>query len=480
MSGRPVPRPPRRQQPQAKPTGDRRDYDLARWADNGKLGAKHFVRKATEVSTGRQGIIKHLSDPPRPGEKYNKKQRELRQRFYNEALFMRQVNGTPGILPIWDIDDAHGGTPHWYAMPRALPLASAYGDTSTVVDVVTHVAALSQTLAALAEQDTFHRDIKPDNLLFYDGTPVLADFGIAAFAQPAGLTLQGDKVGPANFIAPEMRSTSVTDRGRKADVYSLAKTLFVLAHKSRGPYPPDGTHRVDAEEFSLASLGNNLNATMALGHVLEAATEFDVGNRLTMAEFHEELRAWLDRHATDRFTSFGSRSFWSGWGPDLSDRHRRDVEATRTMMRQCIHRIAKALIGDADAWSEGIDHDHGDATLGDYEWVPNSEDGFEPDGGSLWMATHVHDGRRVVLEAVFDYDVCFLAECQLGGPPWTLQQQWGHTSWRRPRMPRTGRQLQELTDEVVAWLSQPVPDTPATASPGQEPTTAESSWRRSR
>ncbi|MFB7998797.1 protein kinase [Streptomyces sp. NPDC056002] len=453
MSGRAPQR--RRQQPRKS-----FDYGLPRWRDDGALarGPKDFVRRATEVSSGRDGVVKHLT----PGTSQVR-----RRRFYQEALYMHRMNGTPGILPVWDIDDAHGGEPRWYAMPRARLLEHTLGDTSTVMDVVTPIAALAQTLAALAKEGTYHRDIKPANLFWHDEAPVLADFGIAAFAQsPAGLTRAGEKLGPANFIAPEMRSADSRDRGERADVYSLAKTLFVLAHPSRGSYPPDGTHRVDAEEFSLWALGSG-NATLALGHVLEAATQFQVRDRLTMVDLHAELRAWLERYAGDafRFTPFGGPRYRKGWGPDLLDRHRRDVEATRAMMVPYIRRIAEALAGDADAWSEGIDHSSGDTTLGEYGWSPNGDDGFIPDGGALWMATHLHQGRRIVLEAVLDQDVCFLAEAQRGGPPWTLDQQWGHTPWHRARMPRTRDQLQQLTDEVVTWLTHPSPGAEAAAGP---------------
>ncbi|MFC9501071.1 hypothetical protein [Streptomyces sp. NPDC056982] len=191
-----------------------------------------------------------------------------------------------------------------------------------------------------------------------------------------------------------------------------------------------------------------------------------------MDDFHAELRAWLDRHASDaaRFTPPKGRRIGRGWGPDLLDRHRRDAEATRAMMLPCIRRIAEALTGDASAWNEGIDHDSGDAALGEYSWIPNSEDGFVPDGGTLWMATHLHQGQRIVLEAVLDQDVCFLAEAQRGGPPWTLDQQWGQTSWQRARMPRTLDELQQLTDELVTWLTHAVPGARAAVDP--EPTAA--------
>lgn len=378
------------------------------------------MRKAAEVHGDREAVVKHSADLPGPHLKPF--QRVRLQRFHQEARYMHRMTGTPGILPVWDIDEEHGDRPRWYAMPQARPLADALDGNSTLLDVVAHVTELAGTLAALAEQGTYHRDIKPDNLFWYDGAPVLGDFGIAAIAQmPAGLTRQGEGLGPANFLAPEMRRAAGPGAGERADVYSLAKTLFVLAHPRRGPYPPFGTHRVDAEEFSLWSLGGG-NATLALGHVLEAATQHTVGDRLTMADFHAELRAWLGRHREDtaRFTPLGGGSFRRGWGdPALWDRHHRDEEATRAMLLPCVRRIAEALTGDPGAWTEGIDHDNGDSTLGTYDWQPNSEEGFVPEG-FLWMATHAHDGRRIVLEAVLDHEVCFLAEAQRGGPrgPW--------------------------------------------------------------
>lgn len=442
--------------PQYRTRGPQRqgphDYNLSRWEDQGALNPdprspKSFVRRASEVGTGRAGIVKHLPSGVTGAR---------RQRFHQEALYMRQMSGSRGILPVWDIDDARGIKPRWYVMPPAQLLEEQFSDTSTLPDVVAAIADIARTLAKLADQGTYHRDIKPANIFSYNGEPVLADFGIATFAHsPAGLTRTGEKLGPANFIAPEMRSARNGERGERADIYSLAKTLFVLALPRKGAYPPDGTHRVDAQEFSLGSLGSR-GATLALGHVLEAATQFRAHDRLTMADFHAELRTWLDHYATStaKFTPRTGLHFTRGWGPDISDRHRRDRESTRAMMLPAIRRIAEALTGDARAWSEDIDHGNGDTTLGDYDWPQNCEEGFIPDGGTIWLATDVHQGKRVVLQAVLDAEVCFIAESHQGGPPWTLGRQWGATPWQRARMPRTLDQVERLTDEILAWLAQ--------------------------
>jgi hypothetical protein len=68
------------------------------------------------------------------------------------------------------------------------------------------------------------------------------------------------------------------------------------------------------------------------------------------------------------------------------------------------------------------------------------------------MATKPVGGRRLVLWAVLDGYVCSVAESQIGGPPWKLEEQWDRTGWARPRMPRTADQLKKLTDEVIAWI----------------------------
>jgi serine/threonine protein kinase len=434
-----------------------RDYDTSRWKDAGPLipgKGKEFVRQAAEKTSGRKAVVKHVD---------LSRSRRVQSRFWAEALNMHQMSGTPGILPVWDVDDTRPDQPQWYAMPCARLLADALDEDATLWDIVGHIAFLADVLTRLADQGTYHRDIKPANLFWWDRGPVLADFGIAAWgsassgagtARQASPTLKGEKLGPANFIAPEMRYNRPADRGKRADVYSLAKTLFVLALPERGPYPPDGTHRADSEEFSLWEAGGDRPSLSVLRHVLEAATEFDPRRRLPMADFRDELRAWLHRYDRVEFRRRGDRPRRRGFEALLgrSERARRDREETESMMTRCISKIGEALTGDPDA-SFAQNDDGGGDVLGDYDWVDNTEyDGFMPDNGTIWMATAVHDDRRIILEAVLDEKVCFLAECQTGGPPWRLEQQWGRTEWVRPRMPRTADLVEKLAEDVVAWL----------------------------
>lgn len=430
-----------------------RNYDVPRWKDEGPLldpgpGYKDFIRKATERTTLRQGILKHKSGRA--------------ERFYAESLNMRRLTGTPGIMPVWDIDDTRPDEPRWYAMPHAQSLNEALGPDATLREVVQAVAFLAGVLARLAETEgTYHRDIKPANLFWLDGTPVLADFGIAAWlttspeTRVAGITRPTERLGPANFIAPEMRlgRPDVDDPGTKADVYSLAKTLFVLALPHRGPYPPDGTHRADGDEFSMGDIGG-ASPLAELQQVLEAATEFSARSRLSMPAFRDELRAWLAHYPGEQFRRRSDRPGYAtleAWGRQASQA-RQHKEYTDRMMVPYIRQLADALTGDPTAWVNENGEGNGEV-LGNYDWDLVDDEGDFLGEGWVWKATTATGGRRIVLFAVLDGYVSFVGESQTGGPPWQLEKHWGTTGWSRLRLPRTFDRLQEITDQAIAWIA---------------------------
>ncbi|MEU0403747.1 protein kinase [Streptomyces sp. NPDC006197] len=137
------------------------------------FGHVHFVRH----EDGTQGVLKS----PRPGNggKINK---TTQQRFQEEVRRMQQLtqDQVAGIVPVLDADPQD--PPQWFVMPKAKNLRDVLSpggrpaELREVVEAIRHVAG---TLAELAVRDISHRDIKPDNLLHYQGRPAVADFGIA-------------------------------------------------------------------------------------------------------------------------------------------------------------------------------------------------------------------------------------------------------------------------------------------------------------
>ena len=81
-----------------------------------------------------------------------------------------------------------------------------------------------------------HRDVNPSNVIVRpDGCPVLIDFGIAKDVHGPAITLPGQVMGTARYMAPEHRKAEALDP--RADVFSVAMVLFELLF-NRHPWPP--------------------------------------------------------------------------------------------------------------------------------------------------------------------------------------------------------------------------------------------------
>lgn len=123
-------------------------------------------------------------------------------------------------------------------MPIAESLKDHLGDERALEEVVSAIHEIAVTLAALAGESIGHRDIKPRNLYWHNGRAVVGDFGLADFPGKDSITVEGRKLGPQYYIAPEMLSDAARASPHPADVYSVAKTLWVLATGQN--YPPPG------------------------------------------------------------------------------------------------------------------------------------------------------------------------------------------------------------------------------------------------
>jgi serine/threonine protein kinase/WD40 repeat protein len=79
------------------------------------------------------------------------------------------------------------------------------------------------------DQGVIHRDIKPSNLLL-DGSAklYLTDFGLARIEADAGVTMTGDLIGTLRYMAPEQALAKRVVVDHRADIYSLAATLYEL------------------------------------------------------------------------------------------------------------------------------------------------------------------------------------------------------------------------------------------------------------
>ncbi|WP_293742056.1 protein kinase [uncultured Pedobacter sp.] len=167
-----------------------------------------------------------------------------------------------------------------------------------------------KAVAELHSKGYTHRDIKPDNLLYIKGEPVLSDFGLVSFPDKSSKSQQNEKIGPQWTIAPEMKRTSSTAEFKKADVYSLAKTLSILVTGSKfgfeGQYVPNSNISID--KFVEVMINKSTlagewyyHSTVILDNLLRETTDNDPDKRPSAKGFYEILKFWFETN--DEFES---------------------------------------------------------------------------------------------------------------------------------------------------------------------------------
>ncbi|MBQ6141491.1 MAG: protein kinase [Kiritimatiellae bacterium] len=226
---------------------------------------------------------------------------EKKSRFKREVeILVNYGSKVRGLMPIGaHAVDEHE---HWYEMPITEPVFDRLSKLplrDRLRQSVVVVLSCAETLSKLhgLPNSISHRDIKPDNIHFNGNDVVIGDFGLVDVPELDNLTRSDMSLGPIFTMAPEMRRNPKTADGRKADVYSLAKTLWMLVKKDK--YAFDGPYDWSDEKIALGGLsGPNCKLHLAeLEELIKDATDNDPERRPSMLSVEERLKAWCDAEA---------------------------------------------------------------------------------------------------------------------------------------------------------------------------------------
>lgn len=155
----------------------------------------------------------------------------------------RKVGDEPCLVSIHHIGEYDGRV--YYTMDAADNMASkedeycpdtlenrlAFRGALNAFEVLDIAESLAGALDVLHAHGLIHRDLKPANIIFKNGKPLLADFGLTA-------PIDGGMAGTPGFMPPERLSADAETAQQARDFYSLGKVMYcALTNEDADRFP---------------------------------------------------------------------------------------------------------------------------------------------------------------------------------------------------------------------------------------------------
>ena len=195
-----------------------RGYEVQAMLGRGGMGV---VYEALHVRLNRVVALKMLQAGAYAGA-------HERARFQREAEVVAELRH-PNIVQVYDVGE-HEGCPFFtMELLEGGSLAQAISGTPQPArQAAALLAKLAEAVQVAHQGGIVHRDLKPANILLTpDGTPKIADFGLARhFDEGQALTLSGTRLGTPSYVAPEQVIGKAGRIGPAADIYALGVLLY--------------------------------------------------------------------------------------------------------------------------------------------------------------------------------------------------------------------------------------------------------------
>ncbi|MEU4606729.1 serine/threonine-protein kinase [Kribbella sp. NPDC023972] len=256
-------------------------YRLIRRLGQGGMGVVYLAEGPEHQEVALKVLRPHVAHDP-----------TARARLQREATTLQKVNH-PGVAGILD-HDLEGDQP--YLVTRFVPgrpLDEQVDERGPLTPRkwLPVAGCLAESLQAIHAAGVIHRDLKPGNVMMFNGRPVMIDFGIAQAADDLRLTQTGLVIGTPGYLAPELIEGETVSES--ADWWGWAATVAFAATGRRpfgkGPFEAV-LHRVHTGQADLDGLDPRLKPLLA------AALSPDRRDRPT----EDEIMTGLSRYAEGR------------------------------------------------------------------------------------------------------------------------------------------------------------------------------------
>jgi hypothetical protein len=183
-------------------------------------GGMGVVYQARQVGLGRLVALKMILAGTHAGPDEVarfRREAEAAARLQHPHIVQIHEIGVHNGLPYFSLEHVEGGSLAQKLAGTPLPARQA----------AKLVETLARAVHTAHQRGIVHRDLKPGNILLTgDGTPKVADFGLAKrLDDPAGQTATGAILGTPSYMAPEQAGGKHRQIGPAADVYALGAIL---------------------------------------------------------------------------------------------------------------------------------------------------------------------------------------------------------------------------------------------------------------
>lgn len=156
-----------------------------------------------------------------------------RERFITEIKAIQEIGHHENIIRIYENIDIDNPTGYYYYVMEVAEISLQdliYDKNQCSMEEYARIfLGVCNGVKYIHSKHIIHRDIKPQNILFVNKVPKIADLGLCLFLdQSKRNTDLKERVGPIHYMAPELEDGLNLDVDYKADIYSLGKLLYFM------------------------------------------------------------------------------------------------------------------------------------------------------------------------------------------------------------------------------------------------------------